>query len=811
MEGLRKYTIPIIGVLSSGKSTFLNGIFLNNSILEVGMKHTTKFICIIRHQNELPIGKYRFTKVKINSDYSLTKDGDTIKDEGAIKNEITKINEKEVVSEDILNNFYLLETNIHLIDEKKENDELLKDIDFMDIPGLDFFEAKKDNPNEMEAKKISNLFINFKDKLKYFIIIFDCLRIHHDSGLKILDKLKKGLNIKLENDLIVINKINLMPEKTVDEIKKYFFSELLKSPDTINHNKNIVLPINAEKIILQQQYQISFRAFIKYFYYLFCEYSLEKVLQSEEDKLLFLDYIIDFISAKKEELKIEDIDITKIDNDEQEIKPALEQIYTNIYHSEQTKNIKEEIQEEFFNDINKDNFLELYYLYSNNLIKFDKSEYNKAKEEIINYLKMIQKNEDNNEKNENTDANEKTNKNILFIKELNQFMESNILTQIEDVNNKDINANREFYKILKEMNQRKELIINAYMNTQFRISVVGLSSSGKSYFINCLIGKEILETGSGETTQFGLIIENHDSDDVSLFRARYKFIIDEKGKKYLIFEKNNESYVSGFEKVKNLLRTLNENKIQQEKEETQNNGYIFKFWILKIRIALCKFHDFNIQIIDFPGLGTSSQYAQTEIFKNLISTTNIIFHVLDFYKVGDADREISNIYGKLINDFRLEPYFTNKNTLFLLNKLNQAKDDSTNYEDKLSEIFGYKKEFIKYIIIKEKFFNDVINVTKTTFRSYLKNIYDIYQKRHKSKFPDFVKYFNYFNKIKNNEKKKINTGNKIIEDQAYAELINFLLIEDGKEDYEKVLCEYMKNNEIFKNNILFYYIDKKKI
>ena len=810
MEGLRKYTIPIIGVLSSGKSTFLNGIFLNNSILEVGMKHTTKFICIIRHQNELPIGKYRFTKVKINSDYSLTKDGDTIEDEDAIKNKIAKINEKEVVSEDILNDFYLLETNIHLIDEKKENDELLKDIDFMDIPGLDFFEAKKDNPNEIEAKKISNLFINFKDKLNYFIIIFDCLRMHHDSGLKILDKLKKELNIKLENDLIVINKINLMPEKTVDEIKKYFFSELLKSPDIINYNKNIVLPINAEKINLQQQYQINFRAFIKYFFYLFCEWTLEKVLGPEDEKFLFLDYIIDFISAKKEELKIEKIDITKINNYEEEIKPALEQIYTNIYHSEQTKNIKEEIQQDFFNDINKDDFLELYYLYSNNLIKFDKSEYNNAKEEIINYLKMIQKNEDKDEKNEKTDANEKINKNLLFIKELNKFMESNILTQIEDVNNKDIKSNREFYKILKEMNQRKELIINAYMNTQFRISVVGLSSSGKSYLINCLIGKEILETGSGETTQFGLIIENHDSDEVSLCRARYEYNRDENGKKYLIFKKDNKSYVSGFKAVKDMLRNLNENKIQQEKEVTENNDYIFKFWFLKIRIALCKFHDFNIQIIDFPGLGTSSQYAQTEIFKNLISTTNIIFHVLDFYKVGDADREISNIYGKLINDFRLDPYFTNKNTLFLLNKLNPAIDGSTNYEDKLSEIFGYKKEFIKYVIIKDKFFNDVINVIKTTFRSYLKDIYDIYQKRHKSKFPDFVKYFNYFYKIKDNEKKKINTGNKTIEDQAYAELINFLLIKDGKEEYEKIICEYMKNNENFKNNILFYYIDKKK-
>ena len=368
---------------------------------------------------------------------------------------------------------------------------------------------------------------------------------------------------------------------------------------------------------------------------------------------------------------------------------------------------------------------------------------------------MIQKNEDKDEKNEKTDANEKINKNLLFIKELNKFMESNILTQIEDVNNKDIKSNREFYKILEEMNQRKELIINAYMNTQFRISVVGLSSSGKSYLINCLIGKEILQTGSGETTQFGLIIENHDSDEVSLCRARYEYNRDENGKKYLIFKKDNKSYVSGFKAVKDTLRNLNENKIQQEKEVTENNDYIFKFWFLKIRIALCKFHDFNIQIIDFPGLGTSSQYAQTEIFKNLISTTNIIFHVLDFYEVGVVDREISNKYGKLINDFRLDFFFTNKNTLFLLNKLNPAIDDSTNYEDKLSEIFGYKKEFIKYVIIKDKFFNDVINVIKTTFRSYLKDIYDIYQKRHKSKFPDFVKYFNYFYKIKDNEKKKL--------------------------------------------------------
>ena len=253
MDGFRKYIIPIIGLLSSGKSTFINGIFLNKTILEVGMSHTTKFICIIRHEYMLADGKYRFTKVKLDSN-SLIKDGDTIEDAVAIKNKIIELNSKELVSEDILNDIYLLELNIHLIDDEKANYELLKDIDFMDIPGLDYFEAKKDNKKEIESKKILNIFKNFNNKLKYFIIVFDCLRLHHDSSFTILEKLKNEFNIDMENDLIVINKINLMPEKTVDEIKKYFIQELLKKPDIINHNKNIVLPLNAEKILLQQKY-----------------------------------------------------------------------------------------------------------------------------------------------------------------------------------------------------------------------------------------------------------------------------------------------------------------------------------------------------------------------------------------------------------------------------------------------------------------------------------------------------------------------------------------------------------------------------
>lgn len=92
----------------------------------------------------------------------------------------------------------------------------------MDIPGLDFFESQK-NSNEIEQNKIVNIFKNFKDKLNYFIIIFDCLRLQHDQVFIILEKLKNEFNIEMKNNLIVINKINLMVEKSIDIIKDILF------------------------------------------------------------------------------------------------------------------------------------------------------------------------------------------------------------------------------------------------------------------------------------------------------------------------------------------------------------------------------------------------------------------------------------------------------------------------------------------------------------------------------------------------------------------------------------------------------------
>ena len=812
MRGLGKYTIPIIGILSSGKSTFINGLFLNNTILEVGMAHTTKFICIIRHQPELQDGKFRFTKVKIESN-SLIKDGETFEEETEIKKKITEINTKEIVSEDILNDFYLLELNIHLIDDKKANDELLKDVDFMDIPGLDFFEAQKENKNEIEKKKISNLFKHFKDKLKYFIIVFDYLRLQLDSGFTILERIKNEFNIKMENNLIVINKINLKPEKTIEQIKEDFLKESLKKPDIINYDKNIVLPINAQKILLQQQYRVNFELFIKYLYYLFCEKTLK--IGKEDENNTFEYYIIDFVDKKKEELKLDKIDIKDMSISEEEIKKSFEQIFVDNFDTEQIKYIIKDKKEEFFNEDSMEVIKELYYLYLNNLIEFDLTEYKESKKDIINYLQNIEMDKEDKVKEDKVkedkvkeekveEKNEEDKIYKKYVDKLDNIMKNNM---IELENNNKINE--ECKKILEKINKKKNLVVNSYRNTKFRISVVGLSSAGKSYFINCLIGKKILETNIGETTKVGLIVENHDSDEISLYHSQYTYDKDENGKEYITFEENNDVYASGFDNVKEKLSKLNDINIHQEKE-IKEGKIIFKFWILKIRIANCSFVDIPIQIIDFPGLNTSLEYSETEVFKNLVSTSNIIFHVLDVNHIkGEEDRKIRDLINQFISDYRLEPNFSDENTLYILNKLEEPqkeKVDDLKYQEDISITMGCKKDLVSFIKIKNQFYEEMDNAKNTTFRNFLKNYYT-QSKHYRKKYPTFIDFLN--SKIKNNKSCDIKTTIELlIKGEAITEFEDFLLNKD-KNEYEKIVSDYAKKDKDFQDNLAMSYINKK--
>ena len=89
--------------------------------------------------------------------------------------------------------------------------------------------------------------------------------------------------------------------------------------------------------------------------------------------------------------------------------------------------------------------MNLYYLYSNKLIEYDLTEYKEAKQEIFNYLKKIKKIKENQQK-EKEDKKKKKNDNLLFIKKLDEFLNLNLLKQIESTSGKnpDNKLNREF-------------------------------------------------------------------------------------------------------------------------------------------------------------------------------------------------------------------------------------------------------------------------------------------------------------------------------------------------------------------------------
>ena len=129
-----KGIVPIIGIISSGKSTFL-GALLGTDLLEVGESTTTEFILFIKHNNN---NEYIFQKIKILEDGEnkgkFIKEGNVISGVDDIKDKIKELNEefinkKEIEINDLL---YLLEMPISTI----QNEFLKNNYCFMDLPGL---------------------------------------------------------------------------------------------------------------------------------------------------------------------------------------------------------------------------------------------------------------------------------------------------------------------------------------------------------------------------------------------------------------------------------------------------------------------------------------------------------------------------------------------------------------------------------------------------------------------------------------------------------------------------------------------------
>lgn len=237
---MKKYFIPIIGTISSGKTTFLKG-FLGIDFLETGSTTTTKFVCLIKNSD-----KYLFYHVlpkKEENIISFTKEGEISEGEEQIKERMKEINQNlsKIKKKDSLNKiFYMLEAPIKNID----NEFILENSYFMDIPGL----------NENDQNYVEDIFslISYNDIL-FEIIIFDSTNIGSDNIKDILISLEKKNVLKKENNLFILNKIDLCKkgDEIIEKFKNYFYStfeEGQKNDDNGENNDNINIKDNKIQI-----------------------------------------------------------------------------------------------------------------------------------------------------------------------------------------------------------------------------------------------------------------------------------------------------------------------------------------------------------------------------------------------------------------------------------------------------------------------------------------------------------------------------------------------------------------------------------
>ena len=143
-----KNAVPVIGMISSGKSTFLNSL-LGLDVLETKDDVTTKFVCIIRHNKSLSQPKFYHIKLEKDEDsenYSFIKDGEESIGKENILKAISNINteESKQAEPDYGNLFYVLETKITNI----QNEKFLDNYDFYDVPGLNEYLTEGKNEND---------------------------------------------------------------------------------------------------------------------------------------------------------------------------------------------------------------------------------------------------------------------------------------------------------------------------------------------------------------------------------------------------------------------------------------------------------------------------------------------------------------------------------------------------------------------------------------------------------------------------------------------------------------------------------------
>ena len=515
--------IIVIGMISSGKSTFLNSL-LGITYLETKDDVTTKFVTIIRYNENLKKPKFYHLKVikennnieqkqknenliniENNTDkenlYYFIKDGEESIGEKNIIKKIEEINKAEKGNQEpkYENLFYMLETNITNI----ENKEFLKEHDFYDIPWLNEYivsdkkevkeekkeEEKNKNSNqrnedieetEEDMRYIKGIFQYLKKKIERKIIIFSSETYYKPQNIQIIKEIKKELNTPIYGNLVILNKIDICDdrEKTIANCKQFFVNYC--ESDIFNIFKNTFVPLNSmqfkNEILMKNNYE-------NYYLYYFNKYIEKYERLSEEEskkikKIPFIEFIMNEITKgiKKEDQKVFINNL--IENFDNDYLDTIKKVYEKV-----KKNSNETIdyginfdKEEDEDDDENESLVIMKAFYQNYLEKINIPKYSESVQLILDYFNKF---------NEFKDKNPTKIENIPLSEEIVQNNDQKaieILKKIFDKLKKYVN---EYDKdnIINILNENLYMMEKFILNDRkIYIPFIGVSSIGKAQF-----------------------------------------------------------------------------------------------------------------------------------------------------------------------------------------------------------------------------------------------------------------------------------------------------------------------------------------
>ena len=796
--------IPIIGTISSGKSTFLKSL-LGINVLQTGISTTTKFVCIIQHSKITKF--YHIIPIKQGA-LKFKKDGKEISGEENIRKKIEEINQdlsnKPITKDNI---FYKLETPLKYIDNKI----LLENYYFLDVPGL----------NEYKNNYIDIIFsvITFED-IFFEIIIFDSTSISSDNIFNIIKNLERKNCLKKKDNLYILNKIDKVEnkEEIIESFRNNFYKQFEDEKNKnsnslfINIYENKLFTMNSLLYLAETRIKEDFSYLLQFEYFNFNEnkkinddFSFNDFLKKR------IDTIINPLDNKRPKIILKLNSLSK--NDLEIFKNSIENFKTIFGRHKIKKSIIE------------NEFKSLYYLYKNKYYILNHSDYYTNIQNLLNEInnKNVEKAKIANKVNKKEDVinsdffDEKEKKLNL---EMFRKFEKTLKAYLKLINQKD-----------KDLFNINEYLKNFNMNLsqkRLKIIFIGNINVGKSTVLNSIIGRNILPIDFVECTYRGIIIRYCDEDEFKLYKM--KMVKDETLEEKFYFDEEKEPYCKGVLNIRNFLKNKN-----KDINPDDIDAFFLVTGKLKIfdYIRIHKYFMDKIEFIDLPGTDNkNNNFIKSNYLDLMVNISNCCIYVNQPNTVDDKN-SVDNIFYRRPNCYD-KTNFMNY-CLFLINKSDflDSEEDKEKIKVQIFKQISKKEKEINLNDIHISFFsginfnkflkayntyvydleNDPLKVLNEFYLDFNKNLFNASGIKNLKQF--VLKEINIIDNqfeldIGNDKKVKVKSDFKKRINNAFANLIYKIYSKDQEAIIEKLYCinQALKNkdftgtiysNEFFQN------------